>query len=140
MTRTLSTLLVVALAACTHKATTPVGGDGSGSAPPPKDTRTPYQVRRDATCGTLGPRMTACAVADAKAALAAGKITKADFDASTKQPILDKNTAETIAECKKIQTTYQLRVVEVCQEQEHDCDPLAACLGHLNDPPPAAKP
>src|SRR5262245_27733420 len=51
----------------------------TGSASPAKpapaaDSRTPIEQRRDAACERLAPKITACAVEDARAKLAAGKI------------------------------------------------------------------
>jgi len=76
-------VLVLVLVACGPKP--PV-------APPPdpvvQDTRKPIEKRRDVACATLGPRMTACAVEDAKRDLAAGKITQQQFDDGTWQEIV----------------------------------------------------
>ena len=121
-------LLIATLAACTHK---------PAETPAPKDTRTPYQIRRDAACKTLGPKITACALADIKAALAAGTVSKKVFDEATAKETLDKNTNAAIESCEKIQTTFQLRVIEVCQEKETECEPMTTCLDHVNDPPAA---
>ena len=70
-------IFLVALAACGHKGSTPIAnegsGAGSGSAAPvgPADTRNELEKRRDAACETLGPKVTQCAVDDAKRELAA---------------------------------------------------------------------
>jgi hypothetical protein len=109
--------------------------DGAGSAAGPVDTRTAIEKRRDATCETLGPRITTCALIDAKAAKESGQITQAQYDEITKKEILAKNTEETIDACKKPKTPYssrQIRVLEVCQEQETECEALLACLDNLN--------
>lgn len=136
--------ILVLLVACKHDGgtTTPTGGAGSGSAAaaPVVDKRTPYEQRRDVACHKLGKRITACAVEDAKKQVAAGKLKQTDFNEITKPEILAKNTDEATEACMKIVTTHQLRVVEVCQEQESECDPMNACLEHVNDGEPAAKP
>ena len=61
--------LVLVLAACGGKQSPAVSNSGSGSdgsAAPVQDTRTEIEKRRDAACTTLGPKITACAVEDAK--------------------------------------------------------------------------
>ncbi len=131
-------ILVLALVACGPKKANNVSntGDGSAAAPPP-DTRTAIEKRRDGACETLGPKITACALEDAKKALAAGQVKQKDFDESTKPEILKKNTEKFIEECEHPKTAYssrQIRVLEVCQEQETQCEPLLACLDNLNKP------
>jgi hypothetical protein len=132
-------ILVLALAACGPKQATNVSnatGDGSATAPPP-DTRSEIEKRRDGACETLGPKITTCALDDAKKALAAGQVKQKDFDENTKPEILKKNTEEFIDKCKHPKTAYssrQIRVLEVCQEQESQCEPLLACLDNLNKP------
>ena len=77
-------LVVFVMAACGSKSSTPVANGGSGeTVTPPADTRTEIEKRRDTACQTLGPKITACAVADAKKELAAGKVKQKDFDANT---------------------------------------------------------
>src|SRR6185503_1695424 len=70
-------LLLAVLVACGHKQPASVSNEGSGAgsavtAPP--DNRTAIEKRRDGACDTLGPKITSCAVEDAKKELAAGKI------------------------------------------------------------------
>jgi hypothetical protein len=106
------------------------------SAPAAPDPRSPIERRRDAACDQLGPRLTACAVADARADLAAGKIDQRQFERDTAPEIQRKNTDEFLKACRG--TTYssrQVRVLEVCPQQETQCGPLLDCLGHLNDHP-----
>lgn len=127
-------VIVVALAACSGpKTQTPVSNSGSGDgAGPVKDTRTELEKRRDAACETLGPRITECAVQDAKAALAAGKTTQKEFDATTKSEVLAKNTSEFVEDCgKREYSSRQVRVLEVCQKEEPECDPMLSCLDNL---------
>jgi len=132
-------MILLALAACGPKKTNNVSNttEGSGSATAATDTRTAIEKRRDAACETLGPKVTQCALDDAKKALAAGQVKQKDFDESTKPAILKKNTEEFIAKCQHPKTEYssrQIRVLEVCQEQESQCEPLLACLDNLNKP------
>jgi hypothetical protein len=130
-------ILVVALAACGNKSNTPIANAGSGSAEeqpaPPPDTRTELVKRRDAACESLGPRITACAVADAKVAAASGKVKQSDYEAMTKPEIQKKNTEEFIKACEQSEySSRQVRVLEVCQKEESDCEPLLSCLENLN--------
>lgn len=127
---------VLLLAACGAKQSTPSVGNAGGGQPdtgPVQDTRTELERRRDAACDTLGPRMTNCALADAKAGLAAGKVTQAQFDQDTKASVLEKNTAEFVKACKHAQySSRQVRVLEVCQHEETECEPMLSCLDNLN--------
>lgn len=139
MMKNLAFALVVVASACGSKQQTPVENtsSGSGSATGPTDTRTAIEKRRDAACETLGPRVTTCAANDAKTALADGKITQKQYDEITGAGVLEKNTDEFIDACKKPQSAYssrQIRVLEVCPEQELECEPMMACLDHLNKP------
>jgi hypothetical protein len=110
-------------------------GDGSAAgAPAVVDTRSPIEKRRDAACEQLGPKITACAVEDAKADLAAGKVGQEQFARDTAPDVQRKNTEEFQKSCKS--TAYssrQVRVLEVCFREETQCGPLLDCLGHLSD-------
>lgn len=111
-------------------------GDGDGSAEPvgvAQDTRTPIEKRRDVACDELAPKLTQCALDDAKADLAAGKVGKAEFDKDTAPEVLAKNTADAKKACKVPMSSRQVRVLEVCLKEETQCAPLQDCLGHLND-------
>ena len=139
MMKNLIFLIAVVVAACGNKSSTPIANAGSGSAdeppPPPPDTRPEIDKRRDAACEALGPRITSCAVEDAKAAVAAGKLKQKDFEASTAPDVQRKNTDEFIAACKRPKTPYssrQVRVLEVCPREETQCEPMLACLENLN--------
>lgn len=112
--------------------------DGGGSTPrePPavSDTRTPIEQRRDAACDQLGPKITACAVEDARANLAAGTIGQPQFERDTAPDIQHKNTQEFQKACKHtVYSSRQIRVLEVCFHEEAQCGPLLDCLGHLSD-------
>jgi hypothetical protein len=104
---------------------------------PAVPSRTPIERRRDAACEQLGPKLTACAVADAGADLAAGKIDQRQFEQDTAPAIQRKNTEEFEKACKgTAYSSRQVRVLEVCFQQATQCGPLLDCLGHLDDPPP----
>lgn len=104
-----------------------------------QDTRSPIEKRRDVACAALGPRVTKCAVDDARAELAAGRMTKPDFEANTARAIQDKNTEEFVAKCEVQLSSRQVRVLEVCRQDETECAPLLDCLGHINDKPTARR-
>ena len=126
---------VLFVVACGPKHT---DGAGTGSDPDPtppvvKNTEPPIAQRRDAACDTLGPKITTCAVQDAKAALDAGKVSKQQYDQDTASGVLKKNTEEFIKACRKSEySSRQVRVLEVCQKEETECGPLLACLDNLN--------
>lgn len=131
-------LLVVVLAACGSKQSPGVSTSGSGAGgdavAPAQDTRTAIEKRRDAACETLGPKVTACAVEDARRDLAAGKVKQKDFDLNTAKEVQAKNTEKFIEACEKAQySSRQVRVLEVCQREETQCEPLLACLDNLNN-------
>jgi hypothetical protein len=127
-------MLLVVLAACGNKSSTPVANSGSGDPPGPvRDTRTELEKRRDAACEALGPRITACAVEDAKKELAAGRVKQKDFDLNTAPDVQRKNTEKFVEKCSA--ATYssrQVRVLEVCPREETECEPMLACLDNLN--------
>ncbi len=130
--RSLATVIVL-VAGCGGKQT-PNGGEGSAQ---PlgvvKDTRSPIEKRRDVACDQLAPRLTACAVDDARVDAASGKISKAQLDKDTAPDVLRKNTEEAKKACKVNLSSRQVRVIEVCMTEETACAPLQDCLGHLND-------
>lgn len=128
-------VLVLAIAACGGKQQTATPNGGDDAVAPVKDTRTPLEQRRDTACEPLGARITACAVEDAKRDLAAGKTTQQQFDQDTSAGVQRKNTEEFVKACKQKQySSRQVRVLEVCQSAESQCDPLLACLDNLNKP------
>jgi hypothetical protein len=131
-----SWLAVVAIAALGCGGAAPAAEPTTPTAPPAADTRTAIERRRDAACDQLGPKLTSCAVEDARANLAAGKIDQAQLERDTAPAIQRRNTEEFATACKG--TTYssrQLRVLEVCFRDEPACAPLLDCLGHLSDAP-----
>ena len=123
-----------AAAQCSSAVSNAGSGDGSADPPGPvTDTRTELERRRDDACKTLGPRITDCAVADAKAALDAGQIKQAQYDEITKPEVKAKNTSEFVEDCSgKEFSSRQVRVLEVCQKEETECEPMLACLDNLN--------
>jgi hypothetical protein len=125
--------LVMIAAACGGKQKTDTGAGSADPVGVAQDTRTEIEKRRDAACDELAPRMTQCALEDAKAALAAGKVSQADFDQHTAPAVLAKNTEEGKKACKVQMSSRQVRVLEVCMKEETQCGPLADCLSHLND-------
>jgi hypothetical protein len=129
-------LFVLLVAACGHKGGTPIANSGSGDGSAvagPTDTRSEIEKRRDTACKTLGPKVTACAVEDAKTALANGQITKKQFVDITESGVVAKNTSEFIDKCSQSPySSRQVRVLEVCQKEETECEPLLACLDNLN--------
>jgi len=125
--------LVAAAVACGGQQ--PKGGQGAiDNRSPVTDARTPIEKRRDTACEQLGPRLTACAVEDARADLAAGRVAQANFDRDTAPEVQRKNTEEFIAACKGASySSRQVRVLEVCFREETRCTALLDCLGHLHD-------
>jgi hypothetical protein len=136
--RRLLPLLFVILAACPKKAApveddtlpdpVPGGGVGPGHVtegepePPPPETE--LQKRQYAACELVIPRLTACAVADAKAKMSAEEYAKLDVEHTA--PI---HTRENVKKCKRdYMSSRQVRVYEVCDREETECEPLVACL------------
>jgi hypothetical protein len=104
--------------------TTPIQG--------PNEARTPIEKRRDDACDALAPKITHCAVDDAKANLAAGKITQAQYNKDAAPEVVRKNSDEYATKCKGQQlSSRQVRVLEVCFKAESECGPLLACLDNV---------
>ena len=94
----------------------------------------PFHERQNAACEALGPKITQCAIDDAKATLKPDKLAELKLDQTA--PI---NTKKFIDTCETSQmSSRQLRVYEVCFKQEADCAPLLACLD--NAKPQSATP
>lgn len=130
-----------ALAACSKKSapaedTLPDDlhpGPGSGSALSNQG-GTEIERRRDAACEALGPRMTACAIADARATMTPEELAKLDVE-----QVATIHTREFVKDCKAHpMSSRQVRVYEVCMREETACEPLIACLENAN--PTAAAP
>lgn len=108
----------------------------ASTTPAVADTRTPIERRRDAACDNLGPKLTACAVEDARADLAAGKVSQSQFQQDTAATVQQQNTAAFEKACKASSySSRQIRVLEVCPREESQCSRLLDCLGHLSDAP-----
>jgi hypothetical protein len=126
-------VLVLAMVACGGKPA-PAPRDPEPVPPAgPTDTRTPLEQRRDTACDTVGKRVSACAVADSKAQLAAGKITQDSYNKAT-EPVVVAKDAEVYAQKCKAKRDYssrQIRVLEMCPTLESQCEPFLACLQNL---------
>lgn len=126
-------LVLLFVIACGPKSSTTPANRDIDPPGPVKDTRTELERRRDTACETLGPRITACAVEDAKADLAAGKVSRAQFDKDTASGVVKKNSEEFVKDCSGHDySSRQVRVLEVCQKEETECEPLLTCLDNLN--------
>lgn len=127
--------LIVGLGAC-GGARQPGAGEPASAAPAATG-KTPLDQRRDAACEQLGPKMTACAVEDARAAAAAGRANRAQVELDTAPDVQRTNTEQFIAACKSASySSRQVRVLEVCFREETACEPLLACLENLKNPAP----
>ncbi len=127
--------LGLAIAACGGpQAAPPPNNDGTFGDPPGvvQDTRTPFERRRDAACDQLGPKLARCAVEDARAELAAGKISRQQFEENTRPEVQRALAADWRKNCRGgYMSSRQVRVLEVCFREETECAPLEACLEHL---------
>jgi hypothetical protein len=101
--------------------------------PQASNAKTPLEKRRDAACEAIGPKLTECAVEDARSELAAGRVTQADFDRTTAPEIRHKNTERFIGQCTAWHdiSSRQVRVLEVCFKAETECGALRDCLANL---------
>jgi hypothetical protein len=91
---------------------------------PPAETE--LQRRQYAACERLIPRLTECAVADARKNLPPDKLAELDLEHTA--PI---HTRENLKKCKKGQlSSRQVRVYEVCDREETECGPLTECLAN----------
>ena len=128
-------LALAFVAACGSKSPPPKDPDPvpPGPTSPVKDTRTELEKRRDAACDVVAKRNTECAVKEAKANVAAGKVKQEQFDKDTKPEILAKNTAVYADKCKakKDYSSRQIRVLEKCPQYETECEPFLRCLDNV---------
>jgi hypothetical protein len=129
----MKSMLVLCLVACASKPPPPPADPDPKPPVAAKDTRTELEKRRDAACETVSKRVTACAVDDAKADFAAGKVKKEQFDKDTAPEIVKKNAEKYADDCKahKDYSSRQIRVLEKCPEYESECGPLLACLQNV---------
>ena len=115
----LAALLFVA--ACGNKNK---GGGETTPPPEPEPTPTELQKRQGAACEQLGPKLTECAIADARATMTPEELAELDIEKTA--PV---HTREMIAQCKEqTMSSRQVRVYEVCMREETACDALTACL------------
>lgn len=135
MTRALVLALsLAALAACGGQQAAPATPEPGGATEGPvRDTRTPLEKRRDAACEVVAKRVTACAVEDSRRDLAAGKVSKAQFDKDTAPAVVAKNADVYAEKCraKRDYSSRQIRVLEKCPQYETECEPLLKCLENL---------
>ncbi len=133
MTRSLLLVLVV-FAACGGKTPAkPTLDPEPAVVAPVADGRTAIEVRRDAACEALGPRITACAIEEARRTLSADELAKLGLEQTA-----PKHTEIFVGECKTQQlSSRQVRVYEVCMAEESACEPLIACLDNVK--PTAAE-
>lgn len=118
----LAVTLLLGVAACGPK-----GGQGPREAPlPPGPSE--LERRQAAACEALGPRLTECAIADARATMTPEALAELDIEKTA--PV---HTREFIASCTAdTLSSRQVRVYEVCMREERECAPLLECLRHAS--------
>lgn len=124
--------LLLWIAACGGKSAPPANpappDDELGTKPAPVED-TPIHKRRDAACEQLGPRLTQCAIEDAKAA-------HNDEALKDIQKVAPVHTKKFVEQCEGGEmSSRQVRVLEVCFKEAPDCAALGECLKNL-DPKP----
>ena len=126
------TLLLVLLAGCPKHASTPPPDDddtlpdppGTKPEPEPPAPTTELERRQYAACDRVIPRLTQCAVEDARARMDPDELAKLDLEHTA--PI---HTRENLKKCKNgYMSSRQVRVYEVCDREETECGPLVTCL------------
>lgn len=122
----LMTLVVVASCGGSQKAAR--DPDPKPATPAPvADTRTPYEKRRDAACEAIQPKLSQCALADAKATMSPKELADLKPD-----ELMDAHKQKWLKECKSSSmSSRQVRVLEVCNREESECAPLDGCLKNL---------
>ena len=128
--RLVTIALVLSLAACGNKGNSK-SGDGdtlpddlrsNGNSDPPPATE--LEKRQGAACEELGPKLTECAIADARATMPPEELAKLDIEHTA--PV---HTREFVKSCKgQAMSSRQVRVYEVCMREETECAALTACL------------
>ncbi|MCE9578037.1 MAG: hypothetical protein K8W52_33210 [Deltaproteobacteria bacterium] len=119
-------LLALALAACGSKTPAPAEPDDTLTEHPATGVHADTEIhrRRDAACEALAPRITACAVEDAKATMTPEELKSLDLPATTKI-----HQREFIKQCTADElSSRQVRVYEVCTKEAPDCAALDECL------------
>jgi hypothetical protein len=125
-------IAVLLAAACGGRSTTPAVEDDTLPDParggPP---RSELQRRQEAACERIAPRMTECAVEDARRTLTPDQLAELDLEKTA--PL---HTRKFIEECTSdALSSRQVRVYEVCEREAADCEELNACLDNLRPRP-----
>jgi hypothetical protein len=133
-------LLAAALAACGggQKPPPPDEGDDDLSAltPPDAAPMTELQRRQVAACDQVIPRLVDCTVELGLRDQPPEKIAEADIEHTA--PI---HKREELKKCKAAQlSSRQIRVLEVCDREESECEPLIACLDNMKPQGQGAQP
>jgi len=119
-------LLLIFVTACGGAAKQGSGPSDPDLDPDPTPTapkRSQLQVRQDAACEAVGPRLTRCAIEDNQRQSPEER-TKADAERTA--PL---NTREFIKACTaQAMSSRQVRVYEVCLVEESECEPFLSCL------------
>ncbi|MBK9032015.1 MAG: hypothetical protein IPL61_11925 [Myxococcales bacterium] len=103
-----SSVIVIALAVAACGGSHPAPSSPDEPAPPP-DRRTELERRRDAACEALGPRMTDCAIADARATMSPEELAKLEIESTA--PV---HTKKFVESCQaQSLSSRQVRVYEV---------------------------
>jgi len=128
MTVTQTYLITLGLVACGSSSHPDTAGPGSADPIPVyTDSRTPLEKRRDTACEGIQPKLTQCALADAKATMSPKEL--ADLKP---EELLAAHKQKFLKQCKtSAMSSRQVRVLEVCNHEETACDPLAECLKNL---------
>ena len=122
------------VAACGGK-DTPPPAEPVAPVEPAEPAQTELERRRDAACEALGPRLTECAIADARKTMSPDEVAKLEVDKL--RPV---HTRKFVESCQaQSLSSRQVRVYEVCQREETECEPLIACLDNAR-PKDAAAP
>ena len=121
-------VILFALVACGGSKPPETTGPGTADPVPVyKDTRTPIEKRRDTGCEAIQPKLTQCALSDAKATMSPKELADLKPD-----ELLANHKQKFLKECKTSpMSSRQVRVLEVCDHEETECGPLAECLKNL---------
>lgn len=88
---------------------------------------TELERRQFAACERVIPRLTACAVEDARQ-----NLTPEQFEKEQIEETAPVHTREYLKKCKRhALSSRQVRVYEVCDKEEAECPGLIACLDNL---------
>ena len=135
--------IVLLFAACGGKSAGPASpGGASGSASdddltihpqkPGGGAETEFDRRRQAACEQVGAKVAACAVEDTRNDKAHPP-TKDELAQLDQTAAIDKR--EYVKKCVDgPMSSRQVRVMEVCVQQETQCDPFLACLDNMKPP------